>query len=214
MEDKVTLFGNVAHNLTESVERILIGIESDSDDPLKFYADYAGCNLHCLEKIAEKKECPFGLSDSALPETLKNLAEVGMAGHQYALDGQTHVSGLANKMTDLYARKNRDYGNSFDKSMDKFGLVVAAIRIGDKVNRLQSLVAKRGEAEVKDESLADTFMDLACYSIMTMMWMRETEKDIIHLPDDIEFVLTEQPPKHNASFEEIQQIKKDYGIQD
>ena len=73
-------------------------------------------------------------------------------------------------MTDLYARKNRDYGNSFDRSMDKFGLVVAAIRIGDKVNRLQSLIEKGG-AEVKDESIADTFIDLACYSIMTLMWM-------------------------------------------
>lgn len=176
MEDKVTLFGNIAHNLAESVERILISIESDCDDPLKFYADYAGCNLHCLEKIAEKKDWPLGLSDSALPETLKNLAEVGMAGHQYALDGQTHVSGLAYKMTDLYARKNRDYGGSFDRSMDKFGLVVAAIRIGDKVNRLQSLVAKRGEAEVKDESLADTFMDLACYSIMTMLWLHDKKE--------------------------------------
>ena len=60
--------------------------------------------------------------------------------------------------------------------MDKFGLVVAAIRIGDKVNRLQSLVAKRGEAEVKDESLADTFMDLACYSIMTMLWLRDKKE--------------------------------------
>ena len=72
--------------------------------------------------------------------------------------------------------KVTQFGNSFDKSMDKFGLVVAAIRIGDKVNRLQSLVAKRGQAEVKDESLADTFMDLACYSIMTMLWLRDKKE--------------------------------------
>ena len=56
-------------------------------------------------------------------------------------------------------------------SMEKFGMVVAAIRIGDKVNRLQSLLAKHGEAEVKDESIADTFMDMACYAIMTLMWI-------------------------------------------
>lgn len=191
MEYKVTLFGNVAHNLTESVEKILIGIEAEIEDPLKFYADSAGACLFSLEKMTQErfsiardfqnlfKKLVEEKSEEAfdLQHTLKNLAEVGMAGHQYALDGQTHVSGLANKMTDLYARKNRDYGNSFDKSMDKFGLVVAAIRIGDKVNRLQSLVAKRGEAEVKDESLADTFMDLACYSIMTMLWLHDkTEK--------------------------------------
>ena len=209
MEDKVTLFGNIAHNLAEDVERILILTEADSENPLKFYSDYAVMNLTCLENIARNE---YDYDDTLV--TLKNLAEAGMAGHQYALDGNTHVSGLANQMTDLYARKNRDYGNSFDKSMDKFGLVVAAIRIGDKVNRLQSLVSKRGVAEVKDESIADTFMDLACYSIMTMMWLFDKEKDIIHLPDDIEIVLTEQPPKHNASPEEIHQIKKDYGIQD
>ena len=93
-----------------------------------------------------------------------------MAGAAILLGLKGQVSKLANQMTDLYARKNRDYGNSFDKSMDKFGLVVAAIRIGDKVNRLQSLIEKGG-AEVKDESIADTFIDLACYSIMTLMWM-------------------------------------------
>ena len=99
-----------------------------------------------------------------------------MAGAHKFAERNSFICSTSNKMTDLYARKNRDYGNSFDKSMDKFGLVVAAIRIGDKVNRLQSLVAKQGQAEVKDESIADTFMDLACYSIMTMMWMRDQEK--------------------------------------
>lgn len=184
MEDKVTLFGNVAHNLTESVEKILIGIEAESEDPLTFYADYARACLFSLEKMTQErfsgardfqdlfKKLVEEKSEEAfdLQHILKNLAEVGMAGHQYALDGQTHVSGLANKMTDLYARKNRDYGGSFDRSMDEFGLVVAAIRIGDKVNRLLSLIAKGG-AEVKDESIADTFIDQACYSIMTLMWM-------------------------------------------
>ena len=172
MEDKVTRFGNIAHNLSEEVERILIITEDEIKEPLRYFSNYAAINLTCLENIAKEEERDY---DDML-YTLKNLAEAGMAGHQYAQDGQTHVSGLANKMTDLYARKNRDYGNSFDKSMDKFGLVVAAIRIGDKVNRLQSLVAKRGEAEVKDESLADTFMDLACYSIMTMLWLHDKKE--------------------------------------
>ena len=98
-----------------------------------------------------------------------NLAEIGMCGHQL-VNGINDVNGLANKMTDLYKRKNSDYGNSFEKSMNKFGLVVSAIRMGDKVNRLQSLVTNKSEAQVKDESIADTFMDLACYAIMSVMW--------------------------------------------
>lgn len=171
MEDKVTLFGNVAHNLAAEVERILLEVEGFSPDPLKEVTELAVNDLAVLEEYAK-----YNCIAPAIPMVLEALAKFGMAGHQYALDGQTHVSGLANKMTDLYARKNSDYGNSFDKSMDKFGLVVAAIRIGDKVNRLQSLVAKRGEAEVKDESLADTFMDLACYSIMTMLWLHDKKE--------------------------------------
>lgn len=168
MEDKVTLFGNVAHNLAVEVEELLLNVEGFSPDPIAEVTELAVNDLAVLEEYAK-----YNFIVPAMPRILEALAKFGMAGHQYALDGQTHVSGLANKMTDLYARKNRDYGNSFDRSMDKFGLVVAAIRIGDKVNRLQSLVAKRGEAEVKDESLADTFMDLACYSIMTMLWIHD-----------------------------------------
>ena len=167
MEDKVTLFGNVAHNIAVEVEELLLNVEGFSPDPIAEITELAVNDLAVLEQWIKNNLI------HAIPRPLEALAKFGMAGLQNALDGQTHVSGLANKITDLYARKNRDYGNSFDKSMDKFGLVVAAIRIGDKVNRLQSLVAKRGEAEVKDESLADTFMDLACYSIMTMLWLHD-----------------------------------------
>ena len=166
MEDKVIKFGNYAHNISQNIENVLYNYE-DNEAPLDFYAGYAACNLTSLECLAKEDE--INTEDVAL--TLANLVEVGMAGAAHLLGMKDKVSRLANQMTDLYARKNRDYGNSFDKSMDKWGLPVAAIRIGDKENRLQSLIAKRGEADVKDESLADTFIDLSCYAIMTLMWM-------------------------------------------
>lgn len=173
VEDKVIKFGNCAHNLAPNVEAFIVRMEMESESQLNFLADYIGCNLGSLEDLVMAKE----VDGEDVHVTLVNLVESGMAGAAILLGLKGQVSKLANQMTDLYARKNRDYGNSFDKSMNKFGLVVAAIRIGDKGNRLQSLVAKRGEAEVKDESLADTFMDLACYSIMTMLWLHDkTEK--------------------------------------
>lgn len=46
-------------------------------------------------------------------------------------------------MLETYVRKNHDYGNSFDKSLDKFGLVASVVRIGDKMNRIESLVQKK-----------------------------------------------------------------------
>ena len=72
-------------------------------------------------------------------------------------------------MAKTYAAKNHDYGNSFEQSLDKFGLLAAAVRMGDKMNRIESLSKK--EAEVKDESIKDTLLDMANYAIMTVMWM-------------------------------------------
>ena len=76
---------------------------------------------------------------------------------------------IAKGMIETYIRKNHDYGNSFDKSLDKFGLVASVVRIGDKMNRIESLVQK--EAMVQDESIRDTLLDMANYAIMTLMWM-------------------------------------------
>ena len=76
---------------------------------------------------------------------------------------------IAKGMVETYVRKNHDYGNSFDKSLDKFGLVASVVRIGDKMNRIESLVQK--EAMVQDESIKDTLLDMANYAIMTVMWM-------------------------------------------
>ena len=176
MEDKVTLFGNIAHNLIEETERYIEFFEvrvlkKKSLDQFVDVTESVARNFEMFE-ILIKENRPF----YTLSHPLVLIVELGMAGYYLTHFGDIALNAIANQMTDLYARKNRDYGNSFDKSMDKFGLVVAAIRIGDKVNRLQSLVAKRGEAEVKDESLADTFMDLACYSIMTMLWLRDKKE--------------------------------------
>ena len=77
-------------------------------------------------------------------------------------------------MIETYVRKNHDYGNSFDKSLDKFGLVASVVRIGDKMNRIESLVQKK--AMVQDESIRDTLLDMANYAIMTVMWMDNQDK--------------------------------------
>lgn len=76
---------------------------------------------------------------------------------------------ITTNMAKTYAAKNHDYGNSFEQSCNKFGIIAAVVRMGDKMNRLESLVVKR--AEVKDESIKDTLLDLANYAIMTVMWM-------------------------------------------
>lgn len=80
----------------------------------------------------------------------------------------THIT---NTMVKTYTAKNCDYGNSFDQSLDKFGLIASIVRMGDKMNRIESLSKKK--AEVKDESIKDTLLDLANYAIMTVMWLNK-----------------------------------------
>lgn len=75
---------------------------------------------------------------------------------------------ITDELKDTYVKKNHDYGNSFDKSIDKFGLTAAVVRMNDKMERLSSLINK--DAKV-NESIRDTVMDLANYCIMTAMYL-------------------------------------------
>ena len=92
---------------------------------------------------------------------------------------------ITQKMHETYLKKNHDYGNSFDKSLDKFGLVASTVRLGDKMNRIESLTSKI--ALVNDESIKDTLLDLANYAIMTVMWLnkngnvKDLQKNVINV---------------------------------
>lgn len=76
---------------------------------------------------------------------------------------------VCDELNDLYAKKNADYGDSFGKSYEEFGPVMAAIRMGDKLNRYKALIKAR--QQVKDESIRDTLIDLANYAVMTVVEM-------------------------------------------
>lgn len=77
---------------------------------------------------------------------------------------------LADTLVATYARKNADYGNSFGKSVERYGLISALTRMSDKWNRLETLILNGGNGPmVHDESLIDTLMDLATYCLMTVM---------------------------------------------
>lgn len=74
---------------------------------------------------------------------------------------------VTSEMRELYKRKNHDYGNSFGRSFQKYGLISAITRMSDKWERIDSLCQK--QAEVKDESIRDTLIDLANYCVMTIV---------------------------------------------
>lgn len=118
------------------------------------------------------------LSSSVFSQEMKRRLQV-------VKDGLTHLGSrpklsdsveqfmdITANMAKTYTAKNHDYGNSFEQSLDKFGLVASIVRMGDKMNRIESLSKK--EAEVKDESIKDTLLDLANYAIMTVMWLNRS----------------------------------------
>lgn len=69
---------------------------------------------------------------------------------------------------ELFKKKNADYGDSFAT----YGPIGVIVRIGDKINRLNS-ITKNGINMVNDESLRDTLIDLHNYSAMAVMLMDE-----------------------------------------
>ena len=82
---------------------------------------------------------------------------------------------ICKSLNELYARKNADYGDSFGKSFTEYGLTMACIRLEDKLNRIKSLTKQA--AQVSDESIVDTLMDLANYSIMTLVELAQNEPE-------------------------------------
>ena len=80
---------------------------------------------------------------------------------------------LCNDIHELWKKKNKDYGDSFGTSFNKYGMTMSCIRLGDKFSRLEALVANK-EQQVLDESIEDTLIDLANYAIMTVVELRRS----------------------------------------
>ena len=89
---------------------------------------------------------------------------------------------ITNEMFNLYETKNKNYGDSFSKQFQEYGLTSVCIRLEDKLNRLKSLNKQISEAKngivdinVDDESIKDTLIDLANYSVLAIMEISKGE---------------------------------------
>ena len=83
-----------------------------------------------------------------------------------------------NKMLNLMAKKNADYGNAFNKGCDKLGYRYGLARMYDKANRLVKLIEDDfngyNKPNVEDESMFDTIQDLGNYCNMLLAWLHTT----------------------------------------
>lgn len=74
-------------------------------------------------------------------------------------------------MGNIFAVKNEKYGNSFEVSLDKYGMIAALTRISDKFNRIENLILN-GDKGTDDETVMDTLIDMANYCVMTAVYMK------------------------------------------
>jgi len=94
---------------------------------------------------------------------------------------------LLDQMADLHSRKNHDYAGTKDplknlKASKRIGvdpLTGVMLRLQDKWSRLESFMTS-GEFLVKDESVEDTLMDNAVYSLLGIILRRESKKVAEH----------------------------------
>ena len=83
---------------------------------------------------------------------------------------------LQDDMLTTFIDKDSDYGDSFGKTFEKYGIVSALIRMSDKMNRLDNLASNSNQMKV-DESIEDTLLDLANYAMLTYLQIHNFDED-------------------------------------
>lgn len=83
---------------------------------------------------------------------------------------------LQASMLQTFVDKDSDYGDSFGKTFEKYGIISALTRMSDKMNRIDNLVNVK-EKQV-DESIEDTLLDLANYAMLTYLQIHKFDEDL------------------------------------
>jgi len=97
------------------------------------------------------------------------------------------------QMAEVHSRKNHDYAGDADplknlRSAERIGLapfVGVLVRLQDKWSRLEQF-QKSGTLLVKDESVIDTLIDNANYSILAAILLLEAKADEVAPPKEAE----------------------------
>ena len=167
----------------------------DKVNALEWYCDHCGdtCDKCELKNMYDKKtdeftynySCAFDeMDDKTLDKVYGWYKELDPATCENAEDSccdkgsndlKPHIEpkvtrhyAICQKLNQVYKAKNHDYGDSFGDTYKKLGIISAVTRLSDKMNRIISLAVSH-DAQVKDEKIEDTLLDMANYAIMTLI---------------------------------------------
>lgn len=107
------------------------------------------------------------VTDVMTTKSYELMEETKAFDESFAKDCETQADRIrraGTELTELLVRKNHDYGDSFAKQYEKYGLMSALIRMDDKMRRLETLLGGT-DAQV-DESIKDSLLDLAGYALL------------------------------------------------
>ena len=127
--------------------------ENKAEDVEKLAKDLTGCKEEGIKKEYIIPECEF----------VENTPSI-----------RGDFDEICQEMMELHRRKNNDYGNAAQRSFEKFGIISYVMRLGDKMNRLETLTNPDVEQKVEGEKIEDTLMDLAAYAIMAIESLRNS----------------------------------------
>lgn len=134
----------------------------------QFYNITTGVDYHNISDSDRLKDCLEAITN-----------EVPNANYYSPKTDADRFEDITKSMSSIFRKKNHDYGNSFEQSLNEEGLAASRIRMGDKWNRFKQL-SKGVQAQVNDESLRDTLIDMANYAIMTVMWLDKQNNNIVN----------------------------------
>ena len=123
---------------------------------------------------------------------------------------------IAKEAVTLYDTKETNYGGSFHQTFLEEGFATSRIRLNDKLERFKRMT-KSGQYTATDESIRDTLMDLACYSIMTIMEIdeimarkKDTSQKLSQTLSSLDYGVKS---KMEAATADQESIKKNLGIE-
>ena len=86
------------------------------------------------------------------------------------MDRLAQLTKVQTEARDLFAKKNKDYGDAFAN----YGPVGVLVRMGVKITRMQN-ITNSGITLVENEKLRDTLIDLHNYAAMAILLIDEKD---------------------------------------
>jgi hypothetical protein len=174
-------------NNTEAKTKVcsICGQEKPVEEYYKKSSTTDGLDTRCKECFKAQMKHARSKLKEAVKKTAKKAANKATTRRQKPYSTNVAFNAILKRMGEIHDKKRADYASNDDalgnfREANKLGISTlqsVMIRLTDKYTRACNLTRK-GTAEVKDETLKDTLIDLANYAVLALLAMDDDEEDI------------------------------------